>query len=123
MVLHATFIKAVKEALKKKGWSMRRAAREAGLDSSFLSKVLSGKRNPPSDERVIIRLAQKLDIDSDSLVIYAGRIPAKYQKDFEKPGAIGLLSRARAMPEVEVARERVRKVKKVVKEEMPDELL
>ena len=123
MVLHATFIKAVKEALKKKGWSMRRAAREAGLDSSFLSKVLSGKRNPPSDERVIIRLAQKLDIDSDSLVIYAGRIPAKYQRDLEKPGAIRLLSRARALPEVEVARERVRKVKKVVKEEMPDELL
>ncbi len=123
MALHATFIKAIREALEKKGWSMRRAAREAGLDSSFLSKVLSGKRNPPSDERVIIRLAQKLDIDPDSLVIYAGRIPARYQKDLEKPGAIRLLSRARAIPSVEAPAERVKKIKKVVKEEMPDELL
>ena len=123
MVLHATFIKAVKEALKRKGWSMRKAAREAGLDSSFLSKVLSGKRNPPSGEKVIIRLAQQLDIDPVSLVIYAGRIPAKYQKDLEKPGAIRLLSGVRAMPEAEAPHERVRKVKKVVKEEMPDELL
>lgn len=123
MILHATFVKAVKEALKKKGWSMRRAAREAGLDSSFLSKVLSGKRNPPSDERAIVRLAQKLDLDPDSLVIYAGRIPAKYQKDLEKPGAIRLLSSARAMPEVEAPAPRAKKEKKVVKEKMPDELL
>lgn len=123
MILHATFIKAVKEALERKGWSMRRAAREAGLDSSFLSKVLGGKRNPPSDEKAIVRLAQKLDIDPDSLIIYAGRIPAKYQKDLEKPGAIRLLSSARAMPEVEAPRERAKKVKRVVKEEMSDELL
>lgn len=123
MVLHSAFIKAVKEALKKKGWSMRRAAREAGLDSSFLSKVLSGKRNPPSDERAIVRLAQKLDLDPDSLVIYAGRIPAKYQRSLEKSGAIRLLSEARAIPEVKAPREKAKKVKKVVKEEMPDELL
>ena len=123
MILHVAFIKAVKEALKKKGWSMRRTAREAGLDSSFLSKVLNGKRNPPSDEKVIVRLAQKLDLNSDSLVIYAGRIPAKYQKALEKSGAIRLLSAARAMPEVEVVREKVKMVKKVVKKEMPDELL
>lgn len=123
MILHATFNEAVKEALKRKGWSMRRAAREAGLDSSFLSKVLSGKRNPPSDEKAIVRLAQKLDLDPDSLVIYAGRIPAKYQKDLEKPGAIRLLSSARAMPEVEAPAPRAKKVKKVVKEKMPDELL
>lgn len=123
MVLHATFIRAVKEALKRKGWSMRNAAREAGLDSSFLSKVLNGKRNPPSDERAIVRLAQKLDIDPDSLVIYAGRIPAKYQKDLEKPGAIRLLSKAPTMSEMEAPRERAKKIKKVIKEEMPDELL
>lgn len=121
MVLHATFIRAVKEALQKKGWSMRKAAREAGLDSSFLSKVLSEKRNPPSDERVIIRLAQKLDIDPDSLVIYAGRIPAKYQKDLEKPEAIRLLRETRALSSAE--RPITKKIKRAVKEEMPDELL
>ena len=123
MVLHATFIKTVREALKRKGWSMRKAAREAGLDSSFLSKVLSGKRNPPSDEKVIIRLAQKLDINPDSLVIYAGRIPARYQKDLEKPGAIGLLSKSYILPEVEAPVSRAKKVRKMVKKKMPDELL
>jgi lambda repressor-like predicted transcriptional regulator len=123
MVLHATFNRAIKEALKKKGWSMRKAAREAGLDSSFLSKVLSGKRNPPSDERIIVSLAQKLDLDPDSLVIYAGRIPAKYQKDLEKPGAIRLLSGARVLPEAERLSPRAKKVKRVVKKELPDELL
>lgn len=123
MALHATFINAVKEALKRKGWSMRRAAREAGLDSSFLSKVLSGKRNPPSDERVIVRLAQKLDVDPDSLVIYAGRIPAKYQKELEKPGALELLSGTLTLPERERLVLRVKEARRVVKEEMPDELL
>jgi transcriptional regulator with XRE-family HTH domain len=123
MEFHTTFIKAVKQALKKKGWSMRRAAREAGLDSSFLSKVLSGKRNPPSEEKVIVRLAQKLDIDPDSLIIYAGRIPAKYQKDLEKPEVIKLLSRAHTLTEVEAAVPRLKKVRKVSPKEMPDELL
>lgn len=123
MIFHTTFIKAVKEALKGKGWSMRKAAREAGLDSSFLSKVLSGKRNPPSDEKVIVRLAQKLDIEPDSLIIYAGRIPAKYQKDLEKPGVIGLLSRTHALSEVEASVPRLKKVKKAPQKEMPDELL
>ncbi len=119
MVLHATFVRAIREALKKKGWSMRRAAQEAGLDSSFLSKVLSGKRNPPADERVIVRLAQKLDLDPDSLIIYAGRIPAKYQKDLEKPGALELLSGVFTLP----AGKRLPLAEKVVKEGIPDELL
>lgn len=122
MVLHATFVRAIREALKRKSWSMRKAAREAGLDSSFLSKVLSGKRNPPSDERVIVRLAQKLELDPDSLIIYAGRIPAKYQKDLEKPGVLELLSEVSTLPEGERLPPAA-EAKKVVKEEIPDELL
>lgn len=122
MVLHATFVRAIWEALKRKDWSIRKAAREAGLDSSFLSKVLSGKRNPPTDERVIVRLAQKLELDPDSLIIYAGRIPAKYQKALEKPGALELLSGVPTLAEGERLPP-AEKAKQVVKEEIPDELL
>lgn len=121
--MNTTFNRAIKEALKKKSWSIRKLARELNLEPGILSRILRGERNPPSNERIIVKLAQKLNIDPDTLVIYTGRIPLKYQKDLEKPGAIKLLTRARTLPEAEKPAPRVKKIKKAVKEEMPDELL
>lgn len=69
----------IKERLKKKNISLRSLAKKIGLDPSFLSKVLAGKRNPPSDEKSLLKLARCLDCNPDMLVLSAGRIPRKYQ--------------------------------------------
>ncbi|NLB35405.1 MAG: helix-turn-helix transcriptional regulator [Elusimicrobia bacterium] len=74
------FIIEVKRALKKQNMSLRALARQSSLDVSFISKMLSGKRNPPSNEKDIARIAQALSLDSDRLILLAGRIPLSLQK-------------------------------------------
>ncbi|MDA3793035.1 MAG: helix-turn-helix domain-containing protein [Elusimicrobia bacterium] len=71
------FNSEVKKGLKDKGISMRELARKSGLDVSFLSKILSGRRNPPRKEKAINKIARALDIREERLVFAAGRIPKK----------------------------------------------
>jgi|WetSurMetagenome_2_1015567.scaffolds.fasta_scaffold795286_2 HTH-type transcriptional regulator, competence development regulator len=73
------FGKLIKDNLKQKQISLRKLSKKVGLDPSFLSKVISGKRNPPSEERNLVKIAHCLDCDADTLVLSAGRIPKKYQ--------------------------------------------
>lgn len=76
------FAKVIKEKLKEKNLSIRALCRKVKLDASFLSKVLNGERNPPSDEKIIYKIAEVLDIDPIKLVFYTGRIPEKLQSMF-----------------------------------------
>ena len=73
------FGKVIKDGLKRNHVSLRSLSRQVGLDPSFLSKVLAGKRNPPAEERSLVRIARYLNCDADKLVLSAGRIPKKYQ--------------------------------------------
>ncbi|MFN3966178.1 MAG: helix-turn-helix domain-containing protein [Endomicrobiia bacterium] len=76
------FSKIVKDKLKDKKMSVRALCKKIKLDSSFFSKVLREERNPPSDEKIIVKIAEILDIDPVKLIFSAGRIPEKYQKIF-----------------------------------------
>jgi len=76
------FSKIVKEKLKDKKMSVRTLCKKVKLDPSFFSKVLRGERNPPSDENIIIKIAEVLNIDPVKLIFSAGRIPEKYQNIF-----------------------------------------
>lgn len=69
------FSEILKESLAKKGMSLRELARRTGLDVSFYSKILSGYRNPPSNESDIKKIAIELDIVPEKLILAAGRIP------------------------------------------------
>lgn len=73
------FGKVIKAGLKRNNVSLRCLSRGVGLDPSFLSKVLAGKRNPPMEERSLVKIARYLNCDADTLVLSAGRIPKKYQ--------------------------------------------
>lgn len=77
-----SFSKVVKKIMDEKRLGVREISRIAGMDASFLSKVLSGKRNPPSEEKVIKRLARALGIDYVYLMFLAGRIPSEFQEIF-----------------------------------------
>lgn len=85
------FAKVVKEKLIAKNLSVRALCRKVKLDASFFSKILKGERNPPSDEKVIYRIAEVLDIDPLKLVLYTGRIPEALQDMFYQDEFIDIL--------------------------------
>lgn len=53
-------------------------SRQIGLDASYLSKVLKGKRNPPNNEKKLKYMARLLNLETDLLFLSVGRIPKKY---------------------------------------------
>ncbi|MEK7232634.1 MAG: helix-turn-helix transcriptional regulator [Elusimicrobiota bacterium] len=73
------FSRLVTDAMKRRGLGLRELCRQARLDPSFLSKVLTGKRNPPAEEEVLRRMAAVLEIDAVELFVAAGRIPAEWK--------------------------------------------
>ncbi len=68
-----------------RGLSLRALCREAGLDPSFFSKVLAGKRSPPSEESALRRLAKALELDSAEVIVSAGRIPEEWGALWKDP--------------------------------------
>jgi transcriptional regulator with XRE-family HTH domain len=81
-MVYKDFIEKISKAIKEKKFTLKKVSSYAGIDTSYLSKILSGQRNPPYDEDVIIKIAQILDINEDELLFSAGKIPQKFQKNF-----------------------------------------
>ena len=73
------FSRLVAAAMARRGMGLRELCRRAELDPSFLSKVLAGKRNPPSEEKPLRRLAAALDLDPVEVIVSAGLIPADWK--------------------------------------------
>jgi len=72
------FSRLIVDAMKLRGLGLRELCRQAKLDPSFLSKVLTGKRNPPAEEEVLRRMAAVLETDAVTLLVAAGRIPSEW---------------------------------------------
>lgn len=81
-MVYKDFIQKITDALKRKHYTLKDVADYAGIDVSYLSRILSGKRNPPHKEDVIRRIAKCLEIDEDELIFLAGKVPQKYQQYF-----------------------------------------
>ena len=79
MTQELPFAARVSEGMSRRGLTLRGLCREAGLDPSFFSKVLSGKRSPPSEEPVLRRIAQVIGIEAPELIVAAGRIPSEWR--------------------------------------------
>ncbi len=88
------FSRLVVEAMARRGLGLRELCRQAKLDPSFLSKVLTGKRNPPAEEEVLRRMAAVLETDAVELLVAAGRIPSEWRHLTNNPD---LLRRVDAM--------------------------
>ncbi len=69
-----SFGRRIAQRAKEISLSLRQVAQKADIDPSFLTRIATGERNPPSDE-IITRLADVLDMRVDILLIEAGRIP------------------------------------------------
>jgi transcriptional regulator with XRE-family HTH domain len=66
--------KLLRRLRQEKGRSLRTAARDLGVDPSFLSRVESGTRSASEDLEV--RISDYYDLDRDILDLAAGRAPA-----------------------------------------------
>lgn len=73
------FSRLITDAMARRGLGLRELCRQAKLDPSFLSKVLAGKRNPPSEEDTLRRIAAILETDAVELFVAAGRIPEEWK--------------------------------------------
>src|SRR3989339_595252 len=82
----------IKKGMRDNNMSLRELSRRAGMDVSFLSKILSGHRNPPNYDRDIINLAKILKINPDRLIIAAGRIPEGLENYFSSERIIDEIS-------------------------------
>ena len=79
------FASRVASGMRRKGLTLRRFCRDAGIDPSFFSKVLSGKRSPPAEEAVLRRIADLLGLDAAELIVAAGRIPSEWRALWADP--------------------------------------
>ncbi|MFA6584426.1 MAG: helix-turn-helix transcriptional regulator [Elusimicrobiaceae bacterium] len=61
--------------MKRKNISLRELCRRAGVDASFISKVLAGKRNLPMQDNILQGLAGALEISESELFLAVGRLP------------------------------------------------
>lgn len=89
-----SFVNLISSKISERRSSLRKVARGVGLDPSFLSKVLAGKRSPPSDEKILKRLAKFLEIDPTLLIISTGKIPSELQPLMEDPLFLKSLSKS-----------------------------
>lgn len=74
------FSRVVRDRMKERGVGLRELCRAVELDPSFFSKVLADKRSPPSEERVLRKIAERLELDAPRLIVAAGRIPAEWRR-------------------------------------------
>lgn len=74
------FSRLVGAGLRRSGLTLRQLCRQVSLDPSFFSKVLAGKRSPPSEEDVLRRIAEELGLDAPELIVSAGRIPSEWAR-------------------------------------------
>ena len=98
-----SFANLVSKRMNEEALSLRRVAAEIGLDPSFFSKVLAGKRSPPSDEKVLTKLARCLKMDPILLIVSTGAIPSLLQTAMENPEFLERI-RKHSFPRVSAAR-------------------
>ncbi|OGR96607.1 MAG: hypothetical protein A2V88_01760 [Elusimicrobia bacterium RBG_16_66_12] len=84
-----SFSRLVGDALAARGLGLRAFCRRADMDPSYFSKVLAGKRSPPSDEETLRRLAEVLGLPPVSVIVAAGRIPTDWNALWSDPELLG----------------------------------
>jgi transcriptional regulator with XRE-family HTH domain len=96
-----TFAGMVNRGLAEADITLRELCRQVDMDPSFFSKVLSGKRSPPSSEDVLRKIARTLSLDAPELIVAAGRIPSEWEALLRDKGlfeSVHHLATAKSVP-------------------------
>lgn len=70
----------IRQLRKEHDLTLRELAERVGVNFTYLSKIETGKGDPPSEE-TIRRLAQVLDVDPDQLILLADKLPSDFERD------------------------------------------
>ncbi|MDE1976465.1 MAG: helix-turn-helix transcriptional regulator [Elusimicrobia bacterium] len=84
--------------MAERGLGLRALCRAVGLDASFFSKVLSGKRSPPGEDAVLRSLAAVLGVDPVRLILSTGRLPAEMESLWREPDLGAFAAQHRPAP-------------------------
>ena len=71
---HELFIRTIKASLKAHRYTARQLALAIDVDPSYITRILGGERNPPSEE-LLAKIAEVLKLDPDRLRYEAGLLP------------------------------------------------
>ncbi len=85
----------IRELRQKAGMTQKELADKVGIDFTYLSKIENGVMPPPS-EKVILRLAEALDVSGDELSTLAGKVPADIAQLLSNPETLQLIRSQRA---------------------------
>ncbi|WP_319499053.1 cupin domain-containing protein [uncultured Cohaesibacter sp.] len=74
----------VREARKKKGWTLEETGRHAGIGRSTLSKIENGLTSPGFD--IVRRLTQSLELETPNLFLQSGKSDLTGRRDVTRKG-------------------------------------
>ena len=77
--------RSIREARKKKGWTLEETGKAAGIGRSTLSKIENNQTRPSFE--IVRRLSKVLDINTPQLFIQSGRNDISGRRDFTPKGA------------------------------------
>ncbi|HLD29193.1 MAG TPA: helix-turn-helix transcriptional regulator [bacterium] len=116
----------LKREMKSRNLGIREFSRRVGMDPSFLSKILSGQRNPPQEEFLLKKIAEILEVDPDHLLFSCGRIPGRYLSFFSDPDnteSIRMIAEGSSPSFSEVSKTRKTQKGQTRRQVLPDEIL
>lgn len=70
----------IRQLRKEHDLTLRELADQVGIDFTYLSKIETGKGDPPA-ESTIRRLARVLQADADELILLADKLPDEMERD------------------------------------------
>ena len=74
----------VREARKKKGWTLEETSQQAGIGRSTLSKIENGQTRPGFD--IVRRLTQALELETPNLFLQSGKSDLSGRRDLTRKG-------------------------------------
>lgn len=105
-VMSEKLVDWIREQLNERDWSQNKLAKEAGLTSSQISRIMNGQRPSPEIAR---DLAKALNVSADFVLEMAGRLASKEKRTPLIEELIGLFVQLPSEDrEAEVATLRVR---------------
>lgn len=87
----------IKRLRIQKGMSQKELAKAVNINFGYLSNIERGKVGPPS-KKVILKMAEKLSIGEDELLVLARRVPSDVEPIItENPHIPAVLRRAKGL--------------------------
>ncbi len=74
----------VREARKRKGWTLEETGRQAGIGRSTLSKIENNQTSPGFD--IVRRLTQTLELETPNLFLQSGKSDISGRRDVTRSG-------------------------------------